>query len=208
MPPAKAQRRQVRKRCHFDRREKSFLDPSHSLGMTGMGSSTLRLGAFAGDSSAFGCSCSPTRRTSFFQRSLGESVYYYASRFARQAQILWPHKTSQTRRFLPPRGEERQVRITIFFAAFASLRLRSGHALREIFRIFGCGFAALGALSLTSPTPKSSAPQVSGSNGPSRSTAALRSNGLNDWNGLNVLNGHSLNGHTSAGTNRRGRRLC
>ena len=55
MPPAKAQRRQVRKRCHFDRREKSFLDPSHSLGMTGMGSSPLRLGAFAGDSSAFGC---------------------------------------------------------------------------------------------------------------------------------------------------------
>ena len=138
------------------------LDPSHSLGMTGMGSSTLRLGAFAGDSSAFGCSCSPTRRTSFFQRSLGKSVYYYASRFARQAQILWPHKTSQTRRFLPPRREERQVRITIFFAAFASLR--------EIFRIFGCGFAALGALRLTSPTPKSSAPQVSGSNGPSRST--------------------------------------
>ena len=38
---------------------------------------------------------------------------------------------------LPPRREERQVRITIFFAAFASLR-------REIFRIFGCGFAALG----------------------------------------------------------------
>ena len=60
MPPAKAQRRQVRKRCHFDRREKSFLDPSHSLGMTGMGSSPLRLGAFAGDNSAFGCGCSPT----------------------------------------------------------------------------------------------------------------------------------------------------
>ena len=64
MPPAKAQRRQVRKRCHFDPfgqaqgklREKSFLDPSHSLGMTGMGSSPLRLGAFAGDNSAFGCS--------------------------------------------------------------------------------------------------------------------------------------------------------
>ena len=184
MPPAKAQRRQVRERCHFDRREKSFLDPSHSLGMTGMGSSTLRLGAFAGDSSAFGCSCSPTRRTSFFQRSLGKSVYYYASRFARQAQILWPHKTSQTRRFLPPRGEERQVRITIFFAAFASLR--------EIFRIFGWGFAALGALRLTSPTPKSSAPQVSGSNGPSRSTGALRSNGSNHCNRLNVLNGHDL----------------
>ena len=41
--------------------------------------------------------------------------------------------------------------LTIFFAApstflacFASLRLCSGHALREIFRIFGCGFAALG----------------------------------------------------------------
>jgi hypothetical protein len=33
-----------------------------------------------------------------------------------------------------PRREERQVRITIFFAAFASLR--------EIFRIFDCGSAA------------------------------------------------------------------
>ena len=68
MPPAKAQRRQVRKKCHFDPfgqaqgrlREKSFLDPSHSLAMTGMGSSTLRLGGFAGDNSAFGCGCSPT----------------------------------------------------------------------------------------------------------------------------------------------------
>ena len=29
-------------RCHFDRREKSFLDPSHSLGMTDFGSVTLR----------------------------------------------------------------------------------------------------------------------------------------------------------------------
>jgi hypothetical protein len=60
MLPAKAQRRQVRKRCHFGRSEKSFLDPSHSLGMTGIGSSPLRLGTFAGDNSAFGCGCSPT----------------------------------------------------------------------------------------------------------------------------------------------------
>jgi len=43
--------------CHFDPfdkaqdklREKSFSDPSHSLGMTGLGPSPLRLGAFAGD---------------------------------------------------------------------------------------------------------------------------------------------------------------
>jgi hypothetical protein len=60
MPPAKAQRRQVRKKCHFDRREKSFLDPSYSLGLMGMGSSPLGLCAFAGDNSAFGCGCSPT----------------------------------------------------------------------------------------------------------------------------------------------------
>jgi hypothetical protein len=32
--------------------------------------------------------------------------------------------------------------------------------------------------------------------------------GLNDWNGLNVLNGHNLNGRTFADTNRRERRLC
>ncbi len=35
--------------CHLDRREKSFIDPSHLLGMTGLGSSPLRLGVFAGD---------------------------------------------------------------------------------------------------------------------------------------------------------------
>ena len=34
--------------CHFDRREKSFLDPSHSLGMTGLAPSPWRLCAFAG----------------------------------------------------------------------------------------------------------------------------------------------------------------
>ena len=55
VPRAKTQRRQVRIRCHFDRREKSFLDPSHSLGMTGIGPSPLRLCAFAGDNPAFGC---------------------------------------------------------------------------------------------------------------------------------------------------------
>jgi|SRR6266498_718334 len=31
-------------RCHFDRREKSFLDPSHSLGMTDFGPSPCVLG--------------------------------------------------------------------------------------------------------------------------------------------------------------------
>ncbi|MDZ4344479.1 MAG: hypothetical protein U1E51_18815, partial [Candidatus Binatia bacterium] len=34
--------------CHFDQREKPFLDPSHSLGMTGPGRVTWRLCAFAG----------------------------------------------------------------------------------------------------------------------------------------------------------------
>src|SRR3989304_2288684 len=35
--------------CHFDRREKSFLDPSRSLGMTGLGPLPWRLCAFARD---------------------------------------------------------------------------------------------------------------------------------------------------------------
>ena len=43
IPLAKAPRRQVRNHCHFDQREKSLLDPSHSLGMTGIGPSPLRL---------------------------------------------------------------------------------------------------------------------------------------------------------------------
>ena len=34
---------------HFDQREKSFLDPSRSLGMTGRGHVTSRLCVFAGD---------------------------------------------------------------------------------------------------------------------------------------------------------------
>src|SRR5437867_8622570 len=35
--------------CHFDQREKSFLDPSHSLGMTGLSPSPWRLCVFARD---------------------------------------------------------------------------------------------------------------------------------------------------------------
>jgi hypothetical protein len=46
IPPAKAQRRQVLKFCHFDPWEKSFLDRSCSLGMTGI---PRHLRAFAGD---------------------------------------------------------------------------------------------------------------------------------------------------------------
>jgi len=38
-------------RCHFDRREKSFLDPSHSLGMTDRGPS---LGDLAGANPCLG----------------------------------------------------------------------------------------------------------------------------------------------------------
>jgi hypothetical protein len=35
LSPAKTQRREGKMFCHFDLREKSFLDPSHLLGMTG-----------------------------------------------------------------------------------------------------------------------------------------------------------------------------
>ena len=124
MPPAKAQRRQVRKRCHFGPfgqaqgklREKSFLDPSHSLGMTGMGSSPLRLCAFAGDNSAFGCGCSP-RGEPLFPCEVWEKAcvtigrYWYlfkrlmavsAGRFYRFEQIvlakLWQSKTHPVRK--------------------------------------------------------------------------------------------------------------
>jgi hypothetical protein len=62
MPPAKAQRRQVRNSCHFDQREKTLLDPSPT---------PLRLGAFAGDNPAFGCA---VRRQAnlFFPARYGE----------------------------------------------------------------------------------------------------------------------------------------
>ncbi|MGZ9242670.1 MAG: hypothetical protein ACXW6K_19505 [Candidatus Binatia bacterium] len=42
-------RRQVRSFCHFGHGEKSLLEPSHPLGMTGMDPSPLRLCAFARD---------------------------------------------------------------------------------------------------------------------------------------------------------------
>ena len=42
-----APRRKGDASCHFDRREKSFLDPSHSLGMTGRGHVSWRLCVFA-----------------------------------------------------------------------------------------------------------------------------------------------------------------
>ena len=44
MTPAKSQRRKGRNHCHFNRREKSILDPWHRLGMSGFGPS---LGDFA-----------------------------------------------------------------------------------------------------------------------------------------------------------------
>ena len=55
------------------------------------------------------------------------------------------YEASRIRIFLPPRREERQVRINIISLSLrplrrrsghASLRLRSGHALREISRLF------------------------------------------------------------------------
>ena len=55
IPLAKTQRRQVLICCHFDPWEKSFLDPSHSLGMTGIGPSPLRLCTFARDIPKFDC---------------------------------------------------------------------------------------------------------------------------------------------------------
>ena len=88
MPPAKAQRHQVLKKCHFDRREKSFLDPSHSLGMTGMGSSPLRPWRLCGRLFGFRLQLFANGRTSFSQLSLGKSVYCYPKIFSACANFL------------------------------------------------------------------------------------------------------------------------
>ena len=45
--PAKTLSSQRKTFCHFDRREKSFLDPSQTLGMTGLGPSLGVLCVFA-----------------------------------------------------------------------------------------------------------------------------------------------------------------
>ena len=145
MSPAKAQRRQVRKRCHFDPfgqaqgklREKSFLDPSHSLGMTGMGSSPLRLGAFAGDNSAFGCGCSPTGEALFPSEVWEKRVLLCLKVFA--AYVNFPtNETSRIRISFPPRREERQVRINIISFSLRPVRLCGRYS-----DSFGCGAAAL-----------------------------------------------------------------
>jgi len=68
--------------------------------------------------------------------------------------------TARIRIFLPPRRQKRQVRreknsandfhlLSPTFAAFASLRPRSGHALRETFRFFWLELSALGSLRLS-----------------------------------------------------------
>ena len=41
--------------CHFDPWEKSFLDPSCPLGMTGIARHLCGLGVFARDIPSFGC---------------------------------------------------------------------------------------------------------------------------------------------------------
>ena len=85
------------------------------------------------------------RRTSFYQRSLGKSVYYYSSEFARLAQIFRGRKFSDLK--IPPaKTQRRQVRrgkINIFtnsfqhfFRPLRPLRLRSGHAWRPFGRVY------------------------------------------------------------------------
>ena len=100
MPPAKAQRRQVRKRCHFDRREKSFLDPSHSLGMTGMGSSPLRLGAFAGDNSAFGCAVRQQGEPLFSSAVWGKACITMLENLRTTRKLMTTHNISDSE--IPP----------------------------------------------------------------------------------------------------------
>ena len=133
-------RRQVRNRCHFDQREKSLLDPSHSLGMTGLGPSPLRPWGLCGRYSEFRLRLFADRRTSFPQRSLGKSVYCYISNFARRAQIYWRSEMQEHGELPPAKAQSTQSsegrdqlsrrwihRYFQNFAAFASLR--------EIFRI-------------------------------------------------------------------------
>jgi hypothetical protein len=76
-----------------------------------------------------------TQKTSHLPTSLSALRTIWLRVFAACANFPI-NETSRNRIFLPPRREERQVRIDVvfFFAAFASLRLCSGHALREIFR--------------------------------------------------------------------------
>ena len=152
MPPAKAQRRQVRKRCHFDPfgqaqgklREKSFLDPSHSLGLTGMGSSPLRLGAFAGDNAAFGCGCSPTGEALFPSEVRGKACTTMAQSFRGL------RKFCKSRKFADsdiPRAKS--PRFGSFLASYFAPSRPFGYAQDMLCGKYsdclGCGSAALGS---------------------------------------------------------------
>jgi hypothetical protein len=75
-----SQRRKGRKGkdCHFERREKSFLDPAHSLGMTGFGLSLGVLSELGAIESESGKKLSPAKAPSseFFYRT---KIYNFAS---------------------------------------------------------------------------------------------------------------------------------
>ena len=118
-------------------REKSFLDPSYSLGMMGMGSSPLRLGAFAGDNSAFGCGCSPTGEPLFPSEVWEKACTTMAQSFRGLRKFCKSRKFSDSDipRAKSPRRQDAKVRkfFGCLLCAFASLR-RAQASLREIFR--------------------------------------------------------------------------
>jgi hypothetical protein len=94
------------------------------------------------------------RRTSFSQRSLGKSVYYYSSAFARLAQIFRGRKFSDLE--IPPaKAQRRQVRrrkkifLRILLTIFSDLSgpFDVAQDMLGVFAgdipSFGCGGAAL-----------------------------------------------------------------
>jgi hypothetical protein len=144
MLPAKAQRRQVRKRCHFGRREKFFLDPSHSLGMTGIGSSPLRLGAFAGDNSAFGCGCSRTGEALFPSEVWEKACTTMAQSFRGLRKFCKSRKFSD---WDIPRAKSPRFGsfLASYFAPSRPFDVAQDMLCGKYSDCFGCGVAALGS---------------------------------------------------------------
>jgi len=150
IPPAKAQRRQVRNRCHFDPWEKSFLDSSCPLGMTGI---ARHLCAFARDNPSFGCGCSPTGEPLFPSVVWGKACTTIAAnlrgsrkffpgncvaannRIGRATTGGCPYNSDSSLRTL-----RLNIRIRIFY--FVSLV----PFVVNLLLLFGCGCAALGSL--------------------------------------------------------------
>ena len=124
IPPAKAQRRQVRRG-----RKNILANGFHHFSPT-----FAAFAFFAGDIPSFRRGCSPTRRT-FFPSAVWENACTTMLESFRGLRKFSVVRNPPRRGFTRAKSPSSET-FSFYLCAFASLRLCSGHALREIFRFF------------------------------------------------------------------------